>query len=351
MRRTHPWLLTAWLVACSSSTATPSNDPPPSDDATPGDDSSDGASNATDSGSPSNDATPGGGDPTDATSPPDADDGVDKCPDGFPRGAAGDVRQVTKISPAPEGVAACANGDVFVSVPDEGKILRVPLEGGEPEVWTTLAGRQPLGMTCADNVLYVVDFRSNDATVLRVAAKDDPGTPMPNVDGGGSFKAMNGVVAVKGLGIYATDASNTPSGRIVRFAETAPGVYKASVVKSGLAFPNGIVFDPATNTMDVSLTVQSQVLTFPVGADGALGDSKGAWSGTPVFDAIDGIVRDENKSLYIAHYSKGYVERTSDGAKIASLKDPKSLVFRGGTLLITGTEGLYAAPLGICGIP
>lgn len=350
MRRTHPWLLTAWLVACSSSTATPSNDPPPSDD-TPGDDSSDGASNATDSGNPSNDATPGGGDPTDATLPPDADDGVDKCPDGFPRGAAGDVRQVTKISPAPEGVAACANGDVFVSVPDEAKILRVPLEGGEPEVWTTLAGRQPLGMTCADNVLYVVDFRSNDATVLRVAAKDDPGTPMPNVDGGGSFKAMNGVVAVKGLGIYATDASNTPSGRIVRFAETAPGVYKASVVKSGLAFPNGIVFDPATNTMDVSLTVQSQVLTFPVGADGALGDSKVAWSGTLALDAIDGIVRDEKKDLYIAHYLKGYVGRTSDGAKIASLKDPKSLVFRGGTLLITGTEGLYAAPLGICGIP
>lgn len=292
----------------------------------------------------------GGTQPPSGTADPGATDaGGDLCGDGFPRGMAGAPRVVAALAPAPEGVAVCANGDVFVTIPDEAKILRVPLSGGDPEVWTTMPGRQPLGMTCVGNVLYVADFRSKDGAVMRVVAKDDPGTALPNIDGDKGYSALNAVVWVPGVGLFASDASNTPSGRIVRFAETAPGMFQASVAKSGLGFPNGLAFDPKSNALDVAFTVNSKVVSYPLEAAGALGSGTDAWSGTAVVDAVDGIARDENKALYVARYLKGFVTRSTDKANIAAVKSPKSLAFRGGTLLFTGEAGLHAVDLGVCG--
>lgn len=273
----------------------------------------------------------------------------DLCADGFSRGVAGTPRLVAALSPAPEGVAVCASGDVFVSIPDEAKVLRVPLAGGDPEVWTVLTGRQPLGMTCVGNDLYVVDFRTKDAAVLRVVAKNDPGTALPKIDGDSGYSALNAIVNVPGVGLFASDASNTISGRLVRFAETAPGVVQASVAKSGLAFPNGVAFDPKSNTLDLSLTLNSKVVSYPVGNDGTLGKGSDSWSGTPILDSIDGIARDENQALYIAHYLTGAVGRPTDKTQIATAKNPKSLAFRGGTLLFTSDAGLHAVDLGVCG--
>lgn len=297
-------------------------------------------------------APPGGNDGagvTDAGAGDGAVVGGDTCADGFARGTSGEPRLVAPISPAPEGVAVCANGDVFVSVPDEAKVLRVPLAGGDPEVYTVLTGRQPLGMTCVGNVLYVVDFRSNDAAVMRVVAKDDPGTALPKIDNDNGYGALNGIVSVPGVGLFASDASNTLSGRIVRFAETAPGVFQASVAKGGIAFPNGLAFDPKSNSLDVSMTLNSKVVTYPVGNDGTLGQGTDSWSGTPVLDAIDGIARDEKQALYVVHYLQGFVARPTDNTKIASAKNPKSLAFRGGTLFFTSEDGLHAVDLGVCG--
>jgi len=305
---------------------------------------------APDSGAPSapseNDA--GISDERDANIP-DADR-VDLCPDGFPRGTPGNARLVAKLASPPEGIAVCPNGDVFVSIPDEAKILRVPLDGNAPELWATLAGRQPLGMDCLDGTLFVVDFRSNDAAVLRIAAKGAQAEALPPIEGGTGYSALNGIVAIKGRGIYVSDASNTPFGRIVLFTETAPGKYVASVAKSGIAFPNGLAFDSKAETLDVALTLQSQVLAFTADADAGLGTGKVTWSGVPLVDSIDGIAIDEHKALYVAHNPQGYVGRTSDDSKLATMKEPKSLAFRGGVLLITGAEGLYGKPLGICGV-
>jgi hypothetical protein len=256
---------------------------------------------------------------------------------------------ITKLSSAPEGVAKCADGNVFVSLPDTAQILRVPLDGGVPEVWTTLTGRHPLGMACADNVVWVVDFGTNNAPVLTVASKGDPGTPMPLVEGGGPYGAMNGVIVIKGHGIYATDQSTSlTAGRIIRFQQIN-GSYQASVVKSGLAFPNDLAYDPNTHSIDLTLTLASQVLTFGLDADGGLGPPTVSYSSIPMVDAFDQVSRDENNALYVAHYLWGYVGRTSDGAMISGLNQPRGLTFRGGTLLITTQDGLYAAPLGVCG--
>lgn len=286
----------------------------------------------------------------DATATQDAVANGDLCPDGFPRGTPSAARLVQSFSPALEGVAVCPNGDVFVSQPSEAKIFRVPLDGSPPELWTTLPGHQPLGMDCAsDGVLYAADFGTKDASVFRITAKGDPGTPLPKIPGDSGYRAMNGVAAVKGVGIYATDRSNALNGRIVFFAEKAPNVFEASVAKGGLAFPNDVAFNPNTNRLDVTLTVNSQVLSYPVAPGGALGKRSIPWTGMLVFNALDGLAIAENNDRYVARYLNGIVSRTSDGKKVAGMKEPKSLAFRGGTLLITAATGLFAVDLGVCG--
>lgn len=346
MRRTRSAFATSLLLAaCSSAPASLSGEVPDASATT-----SDVSPSHPDPGTsiPTTDA---GATALDAASA-DAADGVDRCPDSFPRGAASEARLVQAFTPALEGVAVCPNGDVFVSQPDTAKIFRVPLDGSPPELWTTISGHQPLGMDCAsDGALYAADFGSKDATVFRVAAKDDPGTPLPKIPGDSGYKAMNGVAAVKGVGVYATDATNTLNGRIVLFAEKSPNVFEASVAKGGLAFPNGVAFDPSATTLDLTLTLQSQVLAFPVATDGALGKQSVVSSGTPVVDAIDGLALAENNDRYVVHYLQGFVSRSSDGKKVASMKEPKSLAFRGGTLFITATAGLYAVDLAVCGVP
>lgn len=244
----------------------------------------------------------------------------------------------------------CPNGDVFVSQPDVAKIFRVPLDGSAPELWTTIPGHQPLGMDCAsDGVLYAADFGSKNASVFRIAAKNDPGTPLPKIPGDGGYKAMNDVVVVDGVGIYATDASNTINGRIVFFAQKAPNVFEASVAKGGLPFPNALAFHPSTKALDVTVTVNSQVFSYPVAPGGALGKRSIPWTGLVIFDALDGVAAAENNDRYVARYLRNFVSRTSDGKKVATMKEPKSLAFRGGTLLVTGTTGLFAIGLGVCG--
>lgn len=272
------------------------------------------------------------------------------CPDGFPRGEKGEATLVAEFDPSLEGVAVCPNGDVFVSQPETSTILRVPLDAAAPEVWTTLSGRQPLGMDCGkDGALYVADFGSTDATVLRVFGKGDPGTPLPKVPGEGGYHAMNGVAAVAGVGVYATDASNTLGGRLILFKEVSPGAFDAEVVKSGLPFPNDAAFNPTTGRLDVTMTVNSQVHSYPLEADGGLGPAKVTWSGTLLIDAVDGLAVAEDGDRYIAHYLEGRVRRASDGESVAKMAEPRSLAFRGGKLLVTARDGLYAVDLAVCG--
>lgn len=120
------------------------------------------------------------------------------------------------------------------------------------------------------------------------------------------------------------------------------GSFHASVAKSGVAFPNGIAFEPKTKTLDVALTIGSEVLSYPMGNDGTRGTASKAWSGTPV----DGVARDENQAIYVAHYSNGFVERSTDKAKVGTAKNPKSLAFRGGTLLFAACESSTSSKTG-----
>lgn len=139
----------------------------------------------------------------------------DHCPDGFARGVPGDLGVVHELTPALEGAAVGPNGDVFVSRPDTATIFRVPLDGSAPEAWTTLAGHEPLGMDCgSDGVLHVAHSGNENASVSRVTAKDDPGTPRPEIPGDGGHGARNGVATVNGVGVFAT-VRRSPDGATI----------------------------------------------------------------------------------------------------------------------------------------
>src|SRR5688500_9889164 len=149
------------LTACDPPAPAEPEDPPPQDEPTAGA----GTTNPTPtpqagaSGGPQPTAGQTGGsapvEPADASMPTDAttqDEDADTehdaaapldpntCPDGFPRGALSTTtRKLATLDPSPEGVGACANGDVFAGAAE--KLWRIPLDGSDPELFATLPGR------------------------------------------------------------------------------------------------------------------------------------------------------------------------------------------------------------------
>jgi sugar lactone lactonase YvrE len=292
----------------------------------------------------------GGGEKSEADAAKPPDGGVERCADGLPRGTPSAQHLILALNPSAEGVTVCPNGDVFVSRTTDGQILRVPLDGSAPEVWTTHARRQWAGIACdAKGVLFAADFGMDAPTAVRIATKDDPGTPLPAIDNGPSYQGLNGIVAVDGLGIYASD---TNVGMIVRFAEIPGGTFEASLAADNLPKANGLAYDPSSRKLYVALTWLAQIVSFEVAQDGSLGARKDEWTGF----GPDGVAVDESGDLYAANYLGGYVARLADDAKIATLTGPASLAFRGGTLLMTEYNNRGAAPgalhavdLGVCG--
>ncbi len=284
----------------------------------------------------------------------------DCCQDGFPRGERRtEARLITPFTPSPEGVTVCANGDVLVALDGNGEIWRVPLDGSAPERRASVGQRQPAGLTCDEQGrLFVAIFAIRDGApsppgVVMIAEKAAspevlPAPPGPELTG------LNGIVAVAGLGVYASD---TASGRIVRYSEVEPGKFEASEAATDLLFPNGLAFDGTSHTLYVVQSPLQNVLAFEVAADGSLGAPREAWGGNELLGFTDGVAVDEAGTLYMASYLSGTVLRGANSEVVAQIPSPASLAFRGGTLLATDYKlfdpeargGLYAIDLGACG--
>lgn len=383
------------LTACDHSPAPA--DPPPQDEPTAG---SAGTTNPTPEAGTGGGAQPtagqtGGGapvEPADAATPtdattPDEDAGAeddaaaprdpDTCPDGFPRGVASTTtRKLATLDPAPEGVGACANGDIFAGAVE--KLWRIPLDGAEPELFATLPGRSLEGIVCDDRGrIFVADIAAVEAFLNGTEPPLPPAVLMLNGDGSGEPLAMvlddppvqltgyNGLLWVPGRGIYTTDMF---AGVIVRFEEVAPNEFVGSVVQDKLPGANGLAYDPKLQTLYVVLTglandtgiADSSVESFPLLEDGTLGPRTTLWTSPSWLDGSDGLAIDEHGVLYRANQLSGTVNRMRDEEVIAQVPNPASLAFRGGTLLISdfkllgpiqGPGGVYAVDLGVCGGP
>jgi sugar lactone lactonase YvrE len=310
----------------------------------------------------------------DAGAPPVEDGGTpppqcpDCCPDGFPRGkAGGSLRKLAGLTPSPEGVAVCPDGNVFAALDGSGELWRIPLDGAEPERWAKLGDRRPAGLACdARGRLFVAIFStlsgaSGPISAVMVPTRDAEPIALPQPDDGSMIGGLNGIVAVDGTGVYAGD-SNANTILLVR--ESSPGTFTTHIVARDVPLANGLAYDAAKRTLYAVASGAGQVLSFAVAADGALGERKQVSVGALIL-FMDGVAVDERSTVYVADYLGGGVIRAKDGVRVApaasggsaGLRNPASFAFRGGTLLITDYHvmapeqagGLYAIDLGVCG--
>jgi hypothetical protein len=288
------------------------------------------------------------------------------CADGFPRAvASSERRDVRQTTPTIEGVAVCPNGEVFVAAASLSEVWRVPLAGGEPEVWYKQQGGVFAGLDCdAQNHLYAADFGWLTAAggVVSISAKNTGTTlPAPNDS---ATQGYHSVLAVAGKGVYASD---TVAGRIMLWHDVN-GVLTAAPASYDVEGPNGLALGTDGRlyvALNNSALLDDEVVSFSIGSDGTLSDRKRAWTGP---HDISGIAIDENNALYITFPSEGKVVRASDGATVATATHTAALTFRGSTLLysdfnrsgsrsekltgiISTTGHLWAIDLGVCGAP
>lgn len=289
---------------------------------------------------------------------------VECCRDGFARETASSTtRLVRAFTPSPEGVTVCPNGEVFLSFgaigAGESEIKRVPLDGSSPEHWSTIPGPTIAGITCDDKGrLFVAQFSGQPApsTIIMVTAKDDPGTRLPTPSDGTSVQTLNGIVAIKGLGVYASD---TTGNTVLHARETAQNGFEVTVAATDVFGANGLAFDSNAKKLYVGMSTTNKTGALDVAQDGTLGEVQEIWTGPDNPGFVDGTAVDEQGAVYVAYWLTGKVIRLSDDQVISNeVENPASLAFRGGTLLITDYKleadvegGLYALDLGVCGAP
>ncbi|HTU59293.1 MAG TPA: SMP-30/gluconolactonase/LRE family protein [Polyangiales bacterium] len=293
-----------------------------------------------------------------ANAGPAADGGDDLCSDGFARGeAAQRPRKIASMTPSPEGVTVCPNGDVFVARDPSGEVWRVQLDG-QQDLWASLGDRRPAGITCDEKGrLFVATFSTQSGKQaslgpVMISGKGADPIELPQPTAAKPISGLNGIVAVPGVGVYASDTSNN---NIVFWQETAENVFGASVVASDVALANGLAYAPSKRALYVNASGAWQLLQFTVAEDGALGDRRDV--PVPLMLFMDGVAVDEKGDLYVADWLGGSVTRISTRRSVLRLANPASLAFRGGTLLVTDYKlgdaqskgGLHAIDLGICG--
>jgi sugar lactone lactonase YvrE len=285
--------------------------------------------------------------------------GDELCPDGFQRGDASlALTRIAAFTPSPEGVTVCPGGEVFVTVDGPDEIRRVPFDGGAPQLYASLAGIQPAGIDCDERGrLFVAGFSRRDGSpdppILMVTGQGAAPIALP-LPRGTSVNGLNGIVVVKGAGVFASD---TGGGTVLRARELPDGGFETTVAAGDVLGANGLMYEPRARSLYlVTSFLPTRVLSFQVAPDGSLGTPKEEASGG-LLGFYDGVAVDAAGTLYVAEYQAGTVRRTRDQKVVATLVDPASFAFRGGSLLVTSYHlndtqsegGLYALQLGVCG--
>jgi sugar lactone lactonase YvrE len=224
------------------------------------------------------------------------------------------------------------------------------------------------GVTCdAKGRLFAADFGLTGSSTKRAAvmfSAKDVITVLPDPGDGTELGGLNGIAAVPGQGVYASD---TTGALIVHYSEHADASFDASIAARELPGANGLAYNPRNGRLYLALSEylggENKLVSFAVGADGTLTDQRTDWTGSEV---VDGVAVDEHGELYIALWARGTIIRASDRVVVGQTNNAASLAFRGGDLLFTdydvvssqveggvgvpvSSSGLYAVALGVCG--
>jgi sugar lactone lactonase YvrE len=232
------------------------------------------------------------------------------------------------------------------------EVWRVPLDGDSPERWATLGDPLPAGIACDEKGrLFVAIYGTRSDAIPRSVAlveRDRPPRALPAPSDGTVLGTLNGIVAIPGLGVYASDSTK---GLLIRVRESTPDVFETSVVASDVGGANGLAYDALHDKLYAVSGAAKTLYSFDVASDGSLG-ARSAVPTSATFGVMDGVAVDEDGTAYVADYRGGAVIRLSDAAVVARAANPASLAFRGGTLLFTdfnAAGGLHAIDLGVCG--
>ena len=287
-----------------------------------------------------------------------------QCEDGLPRGERGEASpELTtwaRFTPSPADVTVCPNGDAFLTLDGPDEIWRVPPPPAEPQRYASVRGVQPAGIACDERGrLFVAGFAvraqsSYAAPTLLLVDEEQQALALPQPRFS-SFATPNGVAFVPGCGIFTSD---TLGGLLVRTYETRPGRFQSEVQARGLLGINGIAYDPNKRRLYVSNSLTQEVVYYAVDDRCRLARRfKPYWSGNTFGAFLDGLAVDALGDVYVASYTPGPVLHLPDGESVATLDNPASLAFRGGTLLMVDYHlnqpalegGLFAVALGRCG--
>jgi sugar lactone lactonase YvrE len=177
---------------------------------------------------------------------------------------------------------------------------------------------------------------------------------LPPPRGSDVLLTPNGIAAARGIGLYATDSL----GGVIALIREQSGVFETTIVARDLLGVNGVAYDGSARKLYVSNSVDQQVTSFAVAADGTLSAPKIEWTAGG-FAQLDGMVVDELGRPYVAGYGQGAVFRLPEASVVAKVSNPASLALRGGSLLVVDYHlgeparegGLYAVELGACAAP
>jgi sugar lactone lactonase YvrE len=236
------------------------------------------------------------------------------------------VTEKNSFTPGIEGPACDANGNLYVvNYKKLGDIAKISPDG-KAEVFVELPTKSVGNGIVFDKagMMYVADYTNHN--VLKI----DPKTKKIEVFA--HDKTMNQpndlAIAPNGT-IYASDPNwAKQTGQL--WMVTTEG--KITRIATDMGTTNGIEVSPDGKTLYVNESVQRNVWSFPIKADGTLGEKKLLKK----FDdhGFDGMRCDADGNLYITRYGAGTVVKLSPEGKILKEiavlgKQPSNICFGG----------------------
>ena len=217
-----------------------------------------------------------------------------------------------------EGIVFDKAGQAYVSDTQHGTIYKVSPEG-KTALWASTPA--PNGhKILADGTHLVCDkgavlHLDASGTRLKDASNECDGTPL---------RSPNDLTIDPKGGFYFTDPGGSDVKNPIGTVHYVDPQGKTHRIAEGLAFPNGVVLRPDSQTLLVGESEYNRVLVFEVLSPGKLGARKvfatlPSKQGDQINNAPDGMTLDEEGNLFVAHYGMHTVQvLAADGRLVRS---------------------------------
>lgn len=239
---------------------------------------------------------------------------------------ASPLTEKKSFTPGIEGPCCDAAGNLFVvNLKKDGDIARIA-PGAKPEVYVNLPGKS-VGNGIVFNrkgEMFVADYVGHN--ILKIDPKTKEISVFAHDDG---MNQPNDVAQGPDGTLYASDPNWAKStGQLWRIGTDG----KITRIAAAMGTTNGIEVSPDGKTLYVNESAQRNIWSFPIQADGTLGEKKLIKK----FDdhGFDGMRCDVDGNLYITRYGKGTVIKMTPAGEILKEidvlgKQPSNICFGG----------------------